>query len=192
MSLIFIYLSIIFGFISPIIGIYFILKGNFHPQRTTRLILAIITFLFVATLYAQGDRNGLFLAIPSFIGCLTMFFLSIPYGTGGFKPFDFVVFNLAMTTMVVWKTTNNPVLGLYMSILTDLIGFTPSLIKMWHQPQTEEWKFYLSDVFAGVFSVLSVTTFNLNALAFPTYILLINTTSVLMILLRRQRLKLFS
>jgi hypothetical protein len=73
-----------------------------------------------------------------------------------------------------------------MSITTDLIAFSPTLIKTWKLPQTEDWRFYLSDVIASFFGLLAITTFDLKTLAFPVYIFLINTTSVVMILTRRK------
>lgn len=189
MTNLFLTLSTIAAFCSPLIGIYAILRGNFRPQRMTRFLIWIISVLFVGTLYAQGDRNGIYIAGAQLLGSTAIFFLSLKRGLGGTSRFDFFVFGLAILSLIIWQTTANPTLGLLMSIFTDLIAFTPTLVKTWKLPHTEDWRFYLSDVVASFFGLLAITNFDLKTLAFPTYILFINTTGVVMILLRHHHLK---
>jgi len=185
MNQIFLIISIIAGFVSPIIGVTCVLKGNFRPQRMTRFLIFLVSLLFVGTLYAQGDGNSIYLASAQLLGSTALFYLSLKRGMGGNTKFDWVVFTMAICSLVVWQTTNNPLLGLIMSIVTDFIAFVPTLIKTWKYPETEEWKFYMSDVVASLFSILSISTFLLSNMVFPVYILLINTVSVVMILGRK-------
>ena len=185
---VFLTISIIIGFITPIIGITSVIKGDFKPQRMTRFLIFIISLLFVGTLLAQGDRNGIFIAIAQLIGSFVIFILSIKKGMGGTDKFDFFILFMVILSLIIWRTTNNPTLGLIMSIITDFMSFLPALIKTWKHPETEEWKFYMSDTLASFFSLLSIKVYSLSTLAFPVYIFLINTTSVLMILLRKKYL----
>ena len=185
----FLMLSTIAALTSPVIGIYSIVKGGFRPQRMTRFLIFLVSLLFVGTLLAQGDRNGIFIAAPQLLGSFIIFILSLKKGMGGRDQMDIVVFIMAVFSLIIWKTTNNPVLGLTMSIITDLIAFFPTLVKTWKLPYTEEWKFYMSDVIASIFSILAIKNYTYGVLVFPIYILLINTTSVLMINLRKKVLK---
>lgn len=188
MKLFFLTLSIIVGFISPLIGIYSIVKGDFRPQRMTRFLIFLITLLFVGTLFAQGDRNGIFIASAQLIGGFIIFLLSIKKGIGGYGKLDIAVFFMTIASLVVWRTTQNPTIGLLMSILTDIIAFSPTIVKTWLLPDTEEWKFYMSDVLASFFSILSISLYSIENLAFPVYIFCINMLSVVMILGRRKYL----
>ncbi len=182
----FLTLSIVFGFITPIIGITAVVRGNFKPQRMTRLLIFLISLLFVGTLFEQGDKNGIFLALAQLIGSFIILTLSIKKGMGGTEKFDFLVFFLVALSLIIWKTTKNPGLGLTLSILTDFLAFLPSLIKTWKYPQTEDWKFYLSDTVASLFSILSIKSYSIANLSFPIYIFLINTACVSMILGRNK------
>ena len=188
MNQIFLIISIITGFVSPIIGVTSVLKGRFRPQRMTRFLIFLISLLFVGTLHAQGDRNSIYMATTQLLGSAALFYLSLRRGMGGNTKFDWVVFTMAIGSLIIWQTTKNPLLGLLMSLMTDFIGFVPTLIKTWKYPETEEWKFYMSDVVASFFSILSITVVSLSNLAFPVYILLINITSVVMILGRKRYL----
>lgn len=186
---IFLYLSILLGFITPIIGIRSILKGEYKPQRITRLLLFIVTAIFVTTLFFQGDRIGLFLAIPSFVGSTAIFILSLKYGVGGRSRMDIIILIGALLSLVVWKVTDNPTLGLYASILTDFIGFSPTLVKAFKEPYTESYLFYGCDVIASFFNLLALKSYLAMDLAFPFYIFLINFSVTLLILFRRKTLK---
>jgi len=181
--------SIISAFITPIIGIRAIFKGEYKPQRMTRFVIWFISLLFVGTLFAQGDRNGIFIALVQLLSTSAIFFLSFKYGMGGTSKTDFIVLALALLAIYVWKTTSNPTLALYMSILADFIGFTPTLVKCYVKPYTEDWKFYTSDIIAGGLNLLSVSTFLLKDFAFPLYIFLINVVPTALILFGRMAQK---
>lgn len=183
---IFLIASTIAAFMSPLIGIYFICKGEFRPQRMTRFLIFLISLLFVGTLFAQNDRNGIFIAGAQLIGSLIIFILSLKRGIGGKSTMDIVVFIMTILSLSIWQTTNNPVLGLALSIVTDIVAFSPTLIKTWNLPHTEEWKFYMSDVVASTFSIFSIHNYNYKNLVFPFYILIINTAMVLMINVRKK------
>ncbi len=180
----FLILTVLQGFISQFIGIYAIFKGTYKPQRMTRFIYLLMSALFIATLIAQGSTDALFLAVMNGLGTLCIFLLSFKYGVGGTNKLDIVTFFGFLISLIAWKLTSNPTVGLYLSILTDLIGFIPTIEKTWRQPHTEDWRFYFSDILAGGFSTLSVRSYSLANLAFPLYIFFLNGFAVMLILIR--------
>jgi hypothetical protein len=129
MKNIFLILSVLISLIAYIIGIYRIINGNFRPQRMTRFLLAFLALIFVMVLWARGDRNALYLALVMFLCNFIVFALSIKNGIGGTTKLDMLVFFMAIFSLIVWKITNNPVLGLVMSIMTDFIAMVPTIIK---------------------------------------------------------------
>jgi hypothetical protein len=184
----FILLTVIQGFISQSIGIFAVLKGSYKPQRMTRLIYLLMSILIVGALFLQGSQDAIFLAIAQGIGTALLFLLSLKYGVGGTTKLDFATLISFIIILIIWKLTNDPVLALFLSILTDLIGFIPTAEKTWRLPHTEEWKFYFSDVLASTFSLLSLSNFSLGNVAFPIYIFILNLSGVVLILGRRKAL----
>lgn len=182
----FLIISTLIGFLTPIIGIRSILKGEFKPQRITRFILLIISSIFVASLFAQNNQTAIYLALLQLAGSLAIFILSIKFGVGGTDKSDFIVLFLAISAIVIWRITDNPALALYMSLFADFIGISPTLIKSFRSPETEDPKFYFSDVLAGLFSLLAVKSLVVSELVFPTYIFLINLTCVILIFAGRK------
>lgn len=186
MQSIFLAMSIFFALLSPVVGVVAVLGGEFRPQRMTRFLILLTSFLFVGTLWAQGDRGGIYIAGAQLIGAALLFGLSIRRGMGGRSLRDWAVLLLCAAALLIWKSTDNPLLGLVMSIVADVVAFTPTLVKMWSYPETESWKFYASDVLASTFSLLALPSYSLATTVFPLYIWIINMTSVAMILGRRK------
>jgi hypothetical protein len=83
------------------VGISSILKGKFKPQRMTRFLLFLVSFLFIGTLLAQGDRNSIYPIFVIFLGNLVIFILSIKYGVGGTTKLDMLVLSLAILSLIV-------------------------------------------------------------------------------------------
>ena len=189
MKNLFLILSVAIACISPIIGIRSILKGKFKPQRMTRFLLFLVSLLFIGTLLAQGDRNAIYVILVIGLGNLIIFLLSIKNGMGGTTKFDILVLSMAIVTLTIWKVSNNPVLGLVMSIVANFIAFWPTIIKAWHLPGTEEWRIYAFYVLSSIFTILSISNFTFGKVVSPVYVIFMNGFLTLMIVLRKKILK---
>jgi len=186
---IFLVLSTVISLSAYFVGIRFIFKGSFRPQRITWFLMAVISALFVATLLAQGDRNAVWLASAIFVGNFLIFLLSIKNGIGGKSKSDMVVLLVVVISLLVWYITKNPLLALVMSIIADFIAFLPTMIKSWFLPWTEEWMFYVFGIVSSFLNLLSLSVFNFEKSIFLIYFLLSNIALVLIIVLRRKYIK---
>lgn len=178
---IFIVISSIFALISPIVYARSILRGESRPHRTTRFVLLVITILSTATLFAQNDRVAIWLAAISALQAIGIFLISLKYGMGGWSRSDVTCLTVALVGIVLWQTTNNPVLGLYFAILADFTGMMPALLKTYKFPKTETAWFYVLDVFASIFTLFAISHYTAQAIAYPVYIFCINLTMVYLI-----------
>ncbi len=182
MKIILITLSSILALLSPIIYARSIVWGEVRPHRTTRFVLLLITALSTAALLAQHNTVAVWLAGVSTLQAVLIFSLSIKRGMGGWSPIDILCLVIALIGIVLWQTTNNPVLGLYFSIFADFTGMVPALIKTYKLPNTENAWFFGFDVVAGICTLLAVNAFTIEQTAYPIYILSINAVMVFLIL----------
>ncbi len=178
----FIIVSSILALISPFVYAQAILKGNAKPHRTTRFVLLLITSLTTASLFAAHDTVAIWLAAVSTLQSIIVFTLSIKFGMGGWAKMDLVCLGIALVGIILWKTTNNPIIALYCAIAADFTGMIPALLKTFHFPDTEVWSFYLLDVCAAIFSLLALTSWNIQQSSYPIYIMIINLCMVLLII----------
>lgn len=174
MQQLFIIISSILVFLSYAIYGWSIIKGLTKPHRTTRFVLLTITILGAASLYAQQDRVSFWLIAICAASSLIIFLLSFKYGMGGWGKVDIMALVIALIGIVVWRLTDNPVLGLYASVLADFSGMIPALIKTWRLPHTEYYLSYVFDIFAGTFTLLAIQNWQLGIYLYPLYIVLIN------------------
>ena len=125
-------------------------------------------------MWENKNTVAVWLAGVSMIQDFIVFVLSIKYGMGGWSKLDMLCLLIALLGIVAWQTTNNPLLGLYCSILADFTGMIPALVKTYKMPDTEIVTFYALDIVAAFFSLLATTVLSLENIAYPVYIFCIN------------------
>lgn len=185
----FLILSVLIACLRQIVGILAVIRGGFRPQRMTRFLLFLVSLLLVGTLFAQGDRNAIYTILTIAIGNLIMFLLSLRKGIGGTTRFDFFVLLTAIITLIVWRTTDNHILGLCMAIATNFVAFWPTIIKTWCLPETEEWVFYALYALSSILVILSISNFTFGKLALPAYVVFMNGMLALIIIFRKNILR---
>lgn len=172
--------------INPVFYSLAMFKGEAIPHRTTLFVLALITIISAAALFAAHDKVAIYLAAASALQSTFLFILSIKLGMGGWAKTDLLCLVIALVGIILWKTTNNPLLGLYFAILADLAGMVPTIIKTIKWPQTEIILFFVIDVVASLLSILALNSFKLAELSYPLYIFLINLVMVMIMLYPRK------
>ena len=183
---IYIIISVIFAFITPIIGITSIFRWEYKPQRMTRFLVLVLAGVFLVSLFIQDAGVGFYLATVQFIWASIYFGLSFKYWMGWTSSLDISVLIGVILLGIVWYLTNNPLIALVMSMIIYVIAFSPTFIKTWHYPYTESWLFYGCDVAAALISLVALwNIFILNAL-FPCFVLFLNLTMVMIIVLGRK------
>ena len=175
------------GALLPVVasGVYIasILKGRTRPQRTTRLLLLIITALTLGSLVAGHDTSGVWLALVSCVQSAVIWALSLWRGMGGKGKLDWLCFMLCGVGVIVWLLSGQSTAGLVASIVADLVAIIPSLHKTVRMPHTESLAFFAVDAVAGLF-VVAAGPYTWQAALFPAYIFLINTTYAVIIFTR--------
>jgi len=155
-----------------------ILNGIVKPHRTSRLIFLIIDLLTITSLFAQGNQIALFLSGASVIQSIIIFLLSIKYGMGGYSKQDLICLFMALTGIILWRITSNPIIALYCAISADFIGMIPTIIKTYRFPKTENWIPWAMCSLAAMINLLAIENKTLQVISYPLYLMLINFVMV--------------
>jgi hypothetical protein len=174
MKIVFLVLSTLLPIYSPILYTKSILKGEAKPHRTTRFVILLTTILTTLALFAAHDRVAIWLSAISALQAVAIFALSLKYGMGGWAKTDIVCLVLALVGIVVWKTTTNPLYGVYFGILADFLGVIPTIIKTYRFPESELWSYFAIDTVAGMFNLLALPQMTFQTAVYPLYIVFIN------------------
>lgn len=182
--------ALLAGVLLPLIGtvvyIRSILRGQSKPQRTTKLLMALITGLSFFALVIAGDSSGVWLALASFVQAVIVFGLSLRFGMGGREKLDIICFVLCSIGLVTWLITGESYVGLAAAIIADFIGIVPALVKTYRLPHTEIVSFYAIDTVASA-CILFAGAWTVQAIAYPLYLLLANAVFVAIIVWRQRK-----
>lgn len=152
-----------------------VVRGRAVLARSTRILFL---FLMVVTLIVQGrEFTGwvLLLTIGEVFSQILLFVLAIRYGVGGLKRLDVICYVAFIVSLSAYVVTEDAVLSLTLLILTDFIGFLPTLVKIWRDPASDTWLFFLvGGVGAAAASLLARGTNSYTEVVFPAYILVVN------------------
>ena len=133
-------------------------------------------------MFAQGNTVSIWLSGVFTLSSLVVFLLSLKFGMGGWEKKDIICLLIAITGIIFWKLTQNPIYALFFSLGADLAGQAPMLIKTFRYPKTEVWTFYTIGIVASVLNILAIQKFTIQEFAFPVYIILVNALTILLIL----------
>lgn len=189
MKNIFLIASVALSLWGLVLGLKSILRGYFKPQRMSRFLFFLIFVLLFLTLLAQGDKNSIYVAFIAMISTFLIFVLSIKKGMGGASKFDFLILAMALIALSAWVLSNNPFLGLVMTILAGILAYIPTILKAIKFPETEDWFFYSVYSLASFFSLISIEEFTLAKVIFPVYLILANSLLVTIIIVRLKKMK---
>jgi hypothetical protein len=93
----------------------------------------------------------------------------------------------AVLGLVFWLVFNSPTIGIVVPLAVDFIGGLPTIRHSWLKPAEETWQTFMVGVIAPMFTIASLTRFNIASLAFPLYLFIANTALVIIIITRRKQ-----
>jgi len=176
--------TLVLSLISPISYTKSMLAGKSKPHRITRLIVWLASVAGVLGVLHTSNLPGKIFAYIFLARASYLLVMSIIYGVGGFARLDKYCLVLGVMALIAYVTTRNGLLAISLGILADLIGYIPTFIKTYHQPQSEDPVFFSIEGAASLFGVFAVWSFQVGIL-FPLYFTLCSATVVTLIYRKR-------
>ena len=181
-----------FGLLSgilPMIGVIpydrDIFRHKTKPHRGSFLIWSILGGIAFFTQLAKGATWSLFLPGADTLATLSIFILSLWYGTGGLNKRDIAGLCVAGVGLVVWYCTKEPLTALFITVGVDAVGTVLTLIKTYQEPHSETFSSWLLAALGGLFAVFAVGKLSFALLLYPAYIFIANGAVNVVMLLRR-------
>jgi hypothetical protein len=159
-------------------------KGRAKPARSARLMFVFL--LLITLLQQRAVQSGWLMAVTigELIGSIGILALALKHGEGGLSRLDKACYALMAFDVVIWLSTGNALLALHLSVLADLIAFTPTLVKTWHRPHTETPTFFVIGLVAPALNVAAASSFSYAVLLFPVYLVVVNLVELILIVVR--------
>ncbi len=180
-------ISTVLVLLSPIVYIRSILGGETKPHRTTRFVIWAITLLSTWSLIDSNFSAAFWLSAASMIQTSVVLALSFKHGYGGWAKLDIICLIIAAVGVIIWQVSGKPLLGLYASIIADVVGNIPALVKTYRLPYSENWQFFALDTLSGTLSFMALTSYSIYTASYPAYIVVINGAMAVLILWGRRQ-----
>lgn len=168
--------GVIIGLAASIIGlagfvpyIFGILNRRTIPHKVSWLVWSALGILTAASYYASGARESALLPVANAFAHVVVAGLSLKYGTGGWSRTDKMSIIGAVLGLVLWAFTNEPFAALLVTIIVEAIGAVPTVLKTFHNPQSEDrlaWSLFLV---ANFLNLLAVGSWTLSIASYPVY-----------------------
>ena len=148
-----------------------------RPVVSTWVLWLGIGILLFVTSFQAGAHWGTTL-LPILMGVINpaiIVFLSIRYGEYKWSKLDTVCVVICVVTVIIWQTTQSPVLGILGGVLADMIAATPQLIKSWKDPKDEPVFPWAMFSFASALNILAVEEWVVQYWLFPVYMTIMSS-----------------
>jgi len=175
----------IFSFIPYLLDIF---KKKTTPHSYTWLIWSILqTTGTVAVFTNHGGFGALGLGIGSLF-CVSIFILSLRYGTKNIAPSDLFSLVGALAAIVIWIFTKNALYSVILISFIDFMGYIPTYRKGYEEPYSETVSLYFMNLLASILAIFALSEYSLTTVLYLAELFLANSTLVTLLLYRRRRI----
>jgi hypothetical protein len=160
-------------------------RGDTRPNIVTWGIWTTIGLILLGSYQAIGATNTLWLLIAQVISQFVITVYAFRYSQGRWQRLDRICLAGAGLSLVLWWCSGSPLVALLMNTTMDLLGAIPTISKIYHDPNSEDLRFWVMSFTATVLNLLAIENFSLSFIVFPLYLFGLNLA--ILILLTRPK-----
>ncbi len=164
-----------------------ILKRTIVPHAFTFLVWGLASSITWALQVHGGAGVGAWITFFVSAVCIFIFFLSLKYGEKTITKLDILFLVLALFSLFLWLVVDQPVLSVILVVLTDVLGFGPTIRKSWNKPHEEALFTWWIAGFRHGLGIIALQRFNIFTLLYPVAWTLANVIFCLILLIRRKQ-----
>lgn len=167
------------------------IKGNTKPNRVSRLLRAIAPLIATVAALSDGVHRAALPIFMSGFGPLLIFFASFVNKKAYRKleKFDYICGICSVLALLLRRITKEPAVAIIFAIASDAFAAIPTLIKWRNHPQTESVEAFIWWLFSASTSFFALRTFGFTELAFPIYLVIIDSMLIGSIIIGRAKRK---
>lgn len=181
-------ISVALVFVGYIPYIRDIFKRATVPHTFTFFVWALASGITAALQIHGGAGVGAWTTFFVSGVCIFIFLLSLKYGEKSIHTIDIVFLVLALISLFLWLVIDQPLWSVILIVLTDVLGFAPTLRKSWNKPHQETLFTWWMAAFRHAFGIIALEKFNVLTLLYPIAWSAANAIFCVLLILRRKQL----
>lgn len=153
------------------------IRGKAKPNPISWLLWSLTPLISFFAGFSSGFDPMLIVTLATGLSPLLVFFIAIAKNRRSlrFNKLNTICFIIALTGIGLWAATDHPLLAIGLAIIADIVSALPTLVKIARHPYSEYTPTYLVNAGAMALALLATDTLEPLTIAFPVYVLVINS-----------------
>lgn len=161
------------SFASFIPYILAILRGKTTPNRTTWFIWTVVSTISLLSYGASGADHTIWFPISDAVAPLIVLILAIKYGEDAWTKLDQACLIVVGISVFFWWLSGSALVGLCMNLIADAMGATPTIVKAYRRPASEDRIAWLIVFLATVINLGAIEDWHsISIVVYPVYMLI--------------------
>ena len=187
--------KIVLGILATIVGLigyipYFrdIFRGKTKPHVFSWFAWSLLGGIDFVAQAVKGGGAGSWVTGFTAAVCFCVAILALTRGEKDITKTDWLCFVAALIGIVLWVTTQNPLLAVVIVTITDAVAFIPTYRKSYYKPHEETLVEYGLAATKWVIGLAALQSLTVTTWLYPASLVLTNGAFVVMTALRRKTL----
>jgi len=95
---------------------------------------------------------------------------------------------LSLCSQYIWLVAKQPITSVILAMVTDLLGFAPTIRKSWSNPYTETLSFYVINSIRFILATISLQNYSMVTALYPISWFMANGLFAIMLQVRRRHI----
>jgi hypothetical protein len=179
--------AIVLTFLAFAPYVFSVLKGTIKPHVFSWIVWSTTTFVvFLAQLEGDGGVGAWPIGVS---GVITIFIAVLAYSKRGdvtITRTDWFFLLSALSSLPLWYFTSDPLWAVVILTIVDVLGFGPTLRKLYQRPHSEPAMFYALFAVRDCFVIMALEQRSLTTVLFPAVLGMTSVCVVALLIYRRQ------
>lgn len=176
----------VIGILVTVIYVRSIFKRQSKPHFYTWLVFSILTAIAFVAQLADNAGPGAWAMGVNVVGCSLIMLLSLKYGEKSRTKTDHLSLFFALSAIVPWLLTKDPLFSVIMISMIDGVAMIPTIRKSITKPWDESLTSYSVANVKTLLSLMALTNFTIVTMLYSVSILFVNTTLIVVCLYQRR------
>lgn len=164
-------------------------QGTTKPHVVSWFLWGLLQAIAFFAQISRGAGPGAWVTAVTVVLCWTVAVTAFANGETTITRMDRWVFVGAMTGIILWQMTNNPVYAAILVTLSDFLAFIPTYRKTYHKPDEETASQYAISAIRSLFSILALEAYSVTTALYPASIMITDSVFVAMVFARRRSIQ---
>lgn len=187
----YIYLGALIFFLGSIGYFFETIKGKVKPNRVTWFLWGLAPIIAFVAQINQGV--GLQSLLTFMVGFVPFLILAASFTNKKsywkIQKLDLICGLFSIFGLILWQITKVGNIAILFSIIADFLAGWPTIIKSYHNPETENYLIYLGNAIFALITLLTINVWTFETYSFSLYLFVV--TLIIAVFIRFKVKKLF-